>query len=299
MARLKLTLTAAGGGDLNDFVSVQLFSLNSSAQFQANQRVTREMIITGIDAPDSGAFFRVQVIPANHRIIQFLIRLAGNDTAEHSESVPVDPAKVVSVSAPAFTALADPVRNVLNTAAAPRFNDGQGGYLQGPGLYAALDQFPLLKAGFLNIVAKAGDVDLQDGQTCAQHFGSVLRFEQDRVLFRTTAALVEETAESNGFHKVSGALHEPLSGYQIISSYKTFDRYGNLQLTFQRRGDIGNDYVVDVDIDDAQGVEHVFQVLRNSVNGPTNPYDIHDILLEDQHLDPGYSFVFAKAATAA
>ena len=77
------------------------------------------------------------------------------------------------------------------------------------------------------------------------------------------------------------------------------DRYGNLQLTFQRRGTTGDDYVADVDIDDAQGIEHIFQVLRNSVSGPTNPYDIHDILVKEQRLDPGYSFKFAQAAVVS
>ena len=80
---------------------------------------------------------------------------------------------------------------------------------------------------------------------------------------------------------------------------KTFDRYGNLQLTFQRRGVTGNDYAVDVDIDDAQGIEHLFQVLRNSVNGPTNPYDIHDILLrQTPPVIAGYDFAFASIAAS-
>jgi hypothetical protein len=71
-----------------------------------------------------------------------------------------------------------------------------------------------------------------------------------------------------------------MPGYHTVSSYKTFDRYGNLQLTLQRKGDTGTDYAADVDIDDAQGVEHIFKVLRNSIEGPTNPYDIRDILLQ-------------------
>ncbi len=41
----------------------------------------------------------------------------------------------------------------------------------------------------------------------------------------------------------------------------------------------------DVDIDAAQGIEHVFEVLGDSVKGPTDPYDIHEILLAGQRLD--------------
>src|SRR5262249_9391920 len=70
------------------------------------------------------------------------------------------------------------------------------------------------------------------------------------------------------FHSVSAALHDPMPGYHIVSSFKTFDHYGNLQLTFQRRGDTGADYAADIDIDDAQGIEHAFQVIRNSVTDP-------------------------------
>ena len=120
--------------------------------------------------------------------------------------------------------------------------------------------------------------------------------EQDRLFIRIDAALREEVKNSPLFHQVPETLHEPVPGYAITDSYKTLDHYGNLQLTFQRKGDTGGDYLADVDIDDAQGIEHIFQVLRNSVSGPTNPYDIHDILMMAQKLDPGYSFVFAQAA---
>jgi hypothetical protein len=127
----------------------------------------------------------------------------------------------------------------------------------------------------------------------------MIRMEQDRLFIRTHAALREEVQNSPLFHSVSAELHNPVPGYQITDSFKTLDRYGNLQLTFQRRGTTGDDYVADVDIDDAQGIEHIFQVLRNSVSGPTNPYDIHDILVKEQRLDPGYSFKFAQAAVVS
>jgi hypothetical protein len=40
-------------------------------------------------------------------------------------------------------------------------------------------------------------------------------------------------------------------------------------------------------------------VLRNAVEGPTNPYNIHDILLQQTpRVDPGYGFVFAAAVAA-
>ena len=67
------------------------------------------------------------------------------------------------------------------------------------------------------------------------------------------------------------------------------DHAGNLQLSFFVNG---NDYRADIDIDDANGFEHIFQVLRNKLSGkPTHPYNIHEILVGVQHLDPGYTFV--------
>jgi len=298
-ASLKLILTGAAGDDLNDNLTIDLFSLQSSTHYQVNQRVQREITINQIDI-SGGPIYRVMITPANHRIVQFFVTLSDGKTTEFPAVVPVDPQKVVSISGPAFASLSPQAQKILNQAESPRFNNTVGGFLQGDALYSALANYPLLKACFLNIVQKSRATGLQDGSTCLDHYLGAVRFEQDRIFLRTTAALVEETAQSNAFHSVSAALHDPLPGYQIVSSFKTFDHYGNLQLTFQRKGDTGNDYAADIDIDDAQGVEHIFQVVRNSVNGPTNPYDIHEILLQQQpRVDPGYNFTFATAGAVA
>jgi hypothetical protein len=59
----------------------------------------------------------------------------------------------------------------------------------------------------------------------------------------------------------------------------------NLRPTFFMRGD---GCVADIDIDDDAGLGHIFQVLRNHSTGePARPYDIHEILVQHQHLDPG------------
>ncbi len=70
-----------------------------------------------------------------------------------------------------------------------------------------------------------------------------------------------------------------MPGYHVVSRFKTFDRYGNPHLTLQRRGNSGDDYAAGVDLDDAQGFEHIFQVLRNAASGAINPCAIHDIAL--------------------
>jgi hypothetical protein len=87
---------------------------------------------------------------------------------------------------------------------------------------------------------------------------------------------------------VDGALHAPPAGFEPAGSFKSDDNYGNLQLTFFQQGDT---WVADVDIDDAAGLAHVFQVARNHLTGrPTHPYDIREILIAWQGTDPGYTF---------
>jgi hypothetical protein len=57
---------------------------------------------------------------------------------------------------------------------------------------------------------------------------------------------------------------------------------------------MGDEFVADIDIDDAGGLLHIFQVLRNNITmSPTHPYNIHQILAKHQHLDPGYRFNLA------
>jgi hypothetical protein len=101
--------------------------------------------------------------------------------------------------------------------------------------------------------------------------------------------LREETKNSvseDGFEKASGLLHRPPDGFESAESFKTRDRAGNLQLSFFAKGDT---FVVDVDIDDANGFAHLFQLIQN-IGGSTHPYNIHQILVQSQEIDPGYRF---------
>ncbi|MCI0553639.1 MAG: hypothetical protein L0287_22050, partial [Anaerolineae bacterium] len=52
------------------------------------------------------------------------------------------------------------------------------------------------------------------------------------------------------------------------------------------------DFIVDADIDDANGIGHIFQVAEHELTGSiTHPYDIHQILFYYQRIDPGYNLV--------
>ena len=82
------------------------------------------------------------------------------------------------------------------------------------------------------------------------------------------------------FKKADSSQHTPPEGFHDAGSFKTHGD-GNLQLTFFGDSGAPPRFRVDADIDDAAGIGHVFQVLRNWICGDTHPYDIHQILVND------------------
>ena len=98
-------------------------------------------------------------------------------------------------------------------------------------------------------------------------------------------------ASAQLFRQVPASLHTPQPGFQNAGSYKTLDPYGNLQVTFFSNP-MTLELKADIDIDDASGIQHAFQVAEHTITGgDTNPYDIHEILIYHQFLDPGYRLV--------
>ena len=93
------------------------------------------------------------------------------------------------------------------------------------------------------------------------------------------------------FHSVSGISHsfnKPWRRIERDGSFKTRDRQANLQLTFATNSD--GQLLVDMDIDDNQGVAHAFDVIGHSLSGAdTHPYNIQQILLALQGIDTGYT----------
>src|SRR5258707_2829207 len=142
---------------------------------------------------------------------------------------------------------------------------------------------------------------LGDQESCFDHIcrHSIVELDQDRVFAKIDASLVEESAVSKDFHSADFSLHREIPPYKLFASFKTHDHEGNLQLTFSRNGTTGDDYLVDMDIDEAQGIGHIFEVLKNLVTGGlTNPYDVREILAADQGLTPLYTFRFAARGAA-
>ena len=139
---------------------------------------------------------------------------------------------------------------------------------------------PIAEHTGLKIIVVTFD-DLAVSAARRHHAGLIIR--------AVPQALREETknsAQAGLFYDVPEGMHHPPNGFVHAGSWKTPDQYGNLQLTFFSNG---ADWVADVDIDDAGGLAHVFQVLRNELTQtPTHPYNIHEILIKYQMLDPAY-----------
>lgn len=199
---------------------------------------------------------------------------------------PVDNRKVKNVVFPAFNKLGAESRRVLNdTDMLLDFENKSGAEL-----YKALDD--TRRAGFLNIMSKSSFTVLSNGRIVSSYVTRLRELRGDRFFAVVPKELREETKNSavaGLFRSVPEGKHHPPVGFTNAGSFKTPDHYGNLQLSFFSNG---SDWVADIDIDDAAGLEHVFQVLRNELtNRPTHPYDIHEILIKHQMLDPGYELV--------
>jgi hypothetical protein len=199
---------------------------------------------------------------------------------------PVDPMKVKQVVFPSFNQLGADGRRVLTDTTNLLGFTG----LSGQALYDSLDD--IRKAGLLNILAKSSWTVLTNGRTVSSYVARLNELRGDRFFAVVPQELREEAKNGvqAGFFTVEpSGLHHPPAGYTSAGSFKSRDHYGNIQLTFFSNGP---DWVADIDIDNANGLEHVFQVLRNELTGrPTHPYDIHQLLIKHQMLDPGYQLI--------
>ena len=202
-------------------------------------------------------------------------------------TAPINPEKVKAVKFPKYEDLGDDRRQLLERSDNVASFEGR----TGQALYDGLDD--VRKAGLLNIFKKAENTRLSNGRTVFSYVQKLTELEGDRffaVVPKELQEVTENGVAANLFYPASQLLHHPPSGFTRTGSYKTFDRYGNLELSFFTKGD---ESVVDIDIDDAAGVGHVFQVVRNGLTGrPTHPYAIRQILINHQNLDPGYAFEF-------
>jgi hypothetical protein len=208
----------------------------------------------------------------------------------------VKPKRVQDITAPAFSSLHSSLRTFLDNAlmqvGQKKFEDEDGELVgkSGEALYDALG--PLRKACLLNLFTKARDAS---AAKCWSLFRRPLVVRQDRFFCEVAPTTKDVLQGAPEFVSAGTLLHKPLPGYTLVDSFKSRDPHANLQVTVMHDATTGT-FAADVDIDESNGFEHGFEVIRNRVNGRTNPYLIRELLLlsaqEAGALDPGYRFVF-------
>ncbi len=283
--QLRLELVDVYGIRLNEKVDILLYHQQlSDRRVVRGITASKKILIQELHGTPQG-LYRVEVDPPAYLPVSQFINLKASGVTDLTLTFPVDPQKIQDVEFPAFENLTETLQGLLKRSDEVLSFEGK----RGLELFAALDQ--VRKAGLMNIAAKAQATPLGNGKTVFPYIQKLLEMRGDRFFARVPKELREETKNSVAsglFRPVSGALHHPPDGYTSAGSFKTQERYGNLQLSFFMNE---SDCVADIDIDDAAGLEHLFQVLRNRLTGrPTNPFDIHEILVFHQKIDPGYRF---------
>jgi hypothetical protein len=252
-----------------------------------DQPSTRRLRVTALDSTQGG-IFSLQVFPLRRRPVGRFLRVLEGKTVQHSIVLPADADRVTGIAAPPYDSLGADLRRVLESSAVEGDEDKGGA-----DLYGALDD--IQKAGMLNIYAKMKATKVANDCDVFSYVTEFTRIRGGRFFAKVAKELwdaIKNSIPTNLFHEVSGALHAPPPGFVLVDSFKSLDLYGSLQLTFFTHPET-SELLIEGDIDDAQGVEHIFQVLRPILAGKdTNPYDVHEILLEYQKIDPGYKLLF-------
>lgn len=226
----------------------------------------------------------VRVFPMRHRPVgQFAIPKPGGPVHVQLYA-PLHPDRVTDVTFPPYEAVDVALRRVLES------SEVEGIAGTGQAIYERLTSTQ--RAGMFNLFAKMTTFGFDDGRNVWSFVDRLYRIRADRVFVDVQPALrdlVKGAVAEERFREVSGKLHTPPPGFGAAGSFKTDERYGNLQLSFFVSVDLPLRFKVDADIDDAAGLGHVFQVLRNFITkGTTHPYDIHQILVFRQEVELPY-----------
>jgi hypothetical protein len=288
---LALQVVDVYGDTVNERVDVFLRhqSLSQDLAIRAI-KPAKTIRITNLEQNPQG-LYRLEVDAASYLAVSQFVNIPSSGQRDLILTLPVNKDRVVSVNFPAFGSISADAQALLNKSNAVL----SFGNKTGQDLYNAFDD--IRKAGFLNLVTKSGHTRLLSDRSVLTYIDHITEQRGDRLFAIVSPDLHAEVMHAvtdDIFHPVDDALHTPPPGFKPVDSFKTLDHYGNLQLTFSSNG---TDWSVDMDIDDAQGFEHIFQVVGNALTGqPTHPYNIHEILVEFQELDPLYRFNLVPAA---
>ena len=286
--KLRLELVDVYGDKIGGRVDVQL----RHQVLTHNPRIngldaSRRILIEALFATPEG-LYRLEIDPSAYFAVSQFVTIKSSGFTDLKVSFPIDPDKVVEVEFPEFGDLPEQHRTLLQASDSVFTFEGKSGET----LYNDEGFDRLRKACMLNIAAKCAATRLTNGKTVLPYIKKIRELRSERFFADVARELREETKHSAAegiFKPAPDTLHTPPDGFDKAGSWKTRDQYGNLQLTFFAKGD---EWVADIDIDDAAGIEHLFQVLEHQITGNhTHPYAIHEILIARQQIDPGYRFV--------
>lgn len=284
--QLRLSLVDVFDANIGGRVGVRLrHQVLSDSQVFNNLDASKRIKITNLFGAPQG-LYRIEVDPQAYLPTSQFVNLKASGITDLKNTFAVDPIRVRSVNFPEFATLPADTQTLLANSDNILSFEGKSGEV----LYDALDD--IRRANVLNLTTKCAATPLSNGKTVLPSIQKIQEIRGDRFFAVVPKELREETKNSvlDGlFTDAPEVLHTPPQGFSHAGSFKTKDKFGNLQLTYFMNGD---DCVADIDIDPASGLEHLFQVIEHSITGnETHPYAVHEVLIQYQKLDPGYRFV--------
>jgi hypothetical protein len=247
-----------------------------------------ELTIDHLEAGQGGRYV-LWVNPDRYRSMFRIIRI--NDSEENEEHIvlAIDPKSVKEARFPEYSELSPVLINILEKSSIQPYKK-----LSGMDLYNALHFEPLRKAGLFNLFAKMNATKFRNRRTVFSYIDAITGIRGDSISARVQQELRDEVIDAcadGQFHEVHGALLSPSTSFELVDSFKTPELYGNLHLTFSCRPET-LELFVEAYIDDAGGIQSIFQVAEHNFNhSVTHPYDIHQILLHYQKINPGYALI--------
>lgn len=282
MSELLIRFRNAHRAPLDDRLEVRVTRAATNAVL-AHQSDLSGRHVLKVSGVEPGDVCIVTGYPRRHRPVGQVVLVPASGRGEAQMFFPLHPDHG-RATFPAYADLAPELRQVLDRSTLEGATDS------GAALYAGL--IPVDRAGLLNLFCKMRLFGFDDRHTAWSGVERVYRVRPDRIFADVDISLRDRvrSAEADGrVRKVSGRLHTPPPGFSSAGSFKTDDRHGNLQLTFFASDTPPLRFKVDADIDDANGLAHTFQVLRNWIrDDTTHPYDIHQILAFRQEAVPDY-----------
>jgi hypothetical protein len=282
--RLELEIVDVMDARLTEPVDIELRHRVLNEHVRVDNANAQSIIaIQGLRTEPQGLYI-LQISAPSYRPISRFVTIPSTGTQRARVALPIrhDRAKAMF---PSYDQLDTRVRGLLERSANVRGHAG----LTGKALYDAMSD--VAKAGLLNIAIKSFATAFRDGADLLPHV-TLLDALGDRCFVEVPRALIDQMpqlVDGDIFRPVNGSLHELPDGMMAAGSFKTSDAFGNLQVTLFQND---THCRADIDIDDAAGLGHVFQVARNHITQqPTHPFNIQQLLIAHQHLDPGYRLV--------